>query len=104
MTYNEFEKQVVDTFNRMHFVESCDDAFMIEGADADVQIILAESFIGMFHIEYHRTYTVHRDDLRVMFEADVDNIMGQALQSYNDIMNRYNVVGNSDSVFTLHII
>ncbi len=104
MNYTEFENQVVNTFNRMHFVESCDDEYMIEGADADVQIILAESFKQMFHIKYNRAYTVSRDELYTMFEADADNILIQALDNYNNIMNRYNVVVNSDSTFTLHIV
>lgn len=104
MKYTEFEQRVIDTFNRMHYVESCDDEFMIEGADVDAQIILSESFKHMFHIERNRTYTVRRDTLKAMFEADADNIFTQALDSYNDIMNRYNVVGNDSCIFTLHIV
>ena len=104
MKYTQFEQKVVDTFNRMHFIESCDDTFCIEFADADVQTILAESFKAKFNIVYDREYTTTRKALIEMFEADEDAILIEALNSYNDIMNKYNVVAMSTNEYTLHII
>ena len=105
MKYEEFEKQVIDTFNRMHFVESCDEGFIEAGADADVGMILAESFKRKFHIKFthNRGYYTSREKLMQMFEADLDNILIEALNSYNDIMDKYNVVPMQSRPFSLKI-
>lgn len=109
MKYTEFEKQVVDTFNRMHIVESCDDGFIEAGAENDVGMILMKSMMGMFHIEYvmGKGYEVSRETLMDLHSADLDGFLLEALNSYNDIMDRYNVVFNENSVYGhchLHII
>lgn len=110
MTYKEFENQVANTFNRMHIVESCDDDFAIDGAECDVQLLLIESFMKMFHIEYSRThygYTVRATILTYLFINDDDNTLEEALQSFNNILDKYNVVFNANPVYAschLHIV
>lgn len=105
MTYKEFENQVVNTFNRMHYVESCDDGFMIEGSDCDVSTILADSFKLMFFVEYNRThgYRIFATTIEYLFMCDESDRLKEALQSFNDIMNRYNVVP-AKCEFTLKVI
>ena len=110
MTYKEFEKAVVDTFNRMHIVESCDDDFMIDGSEGDVQTILARSFRLMFFIEYSRKqygYRVFATTLEYLYKCDEFDNLVDALQSFNSIMDKYNVVFNADPVYAnchLHIV
>jgi hypothetical protein len=109
MNYNEFEKKVADTFNRMHIVESCDDGFIEYGAEYDVGMLLMKSMIGMFHIEYerHKGYTVSREELTQMFEADLDYFLLEALDSFNLILDKFNVVFNDNPAYErckLHII
>lgn len=105
MKYTEFEQKVVDTFNRMHYVNSCDDEFMIEGSDCDVQHILSSAFCSELNIKYDRStgYNVSREALIRLYEADEDNVYPQMLDSFNDIMNRYNVVA-LDTSYSLHIV
>ena len=105
MKYAEFEKKVVDTFNRMHYVDGCDDEFMIDGAIHDVQSILSKSFRYIFRIDYsaHDGYTVERDELTHLYDIEDDYLL-EALQSFNDIMNRYNVVASTTTEYSLHII
>ena len=106
MTYKEFENQVVNTFNRMHYVENCDDEFMIFGSDCDVSSLLSESFMRKFHIKFNHStgYYVRERQLQALLFADEDEELIQALQVFNDIMNRYNVIASKDTEHTLHII
>lgn len=106
MKYEEFEKRVVDTFNRMHYVDTCDDEFIVCGSTNDVQSILAESFKGMFHIKCERYigYTVSRDELMGIRADDLDDDLLEALDSFNDIMDRYNVVPSIYTEYTLKVI
>jgi hypothetical protein len=106
MKYEEFEKRVVDTFNRMHFVESCDEGFIEAGADADVGIILAESFKQRFHIKFthNRGYYCNQKELMKLFEADLDGFLLEALDSYNDVMDKYHVAPMHSRPFSLKII
>lgn len=94
MKYTEFEQRVVNTFNRMHYVESCDDGFIEEGYEWDVGMILSKAMRDMFHISYDRRegYTVSREELTQLFEADLDYFLLEALDSFEGIMNKYNVV------------
>lgn len=105
MKYTEFEKMVVDTFNRMHYVEGCDDEFMIDGAVYDVQSVLSKSFRYILHIDYdaREGYTVSREELTHLYDIEDDYLL-EALQSFNDIMNRYNVVASTSTEYTLYII
>ena len=106
MKYEEFEKQLVDTFNRMHYVEACDDGFMEFEQNCDVQHIIAVALCGEFEIKFDSTtgYTVHRDTLIRLHRADEDNFYPDMLQSFNDIMNKYHVVASTSTEYTLHII
>ena len=110
MTYKEFENQVANTFNRMHIVESCDDEFMIEGSEGDVQTILARSFRLMFFVEYSRTqygYRVFTSTLEYLFMCDESDNLVEALQSFNSIMDKYHVVFNNSPAYEhcrLHIV
>ena len=110
MTYKEFENQVADTFNRMHIVESCDDDFMIEGSEYDVQSILSKSFRLMFFINYSRKQSGYRIDattLEYLYKCDEFDNLVEALQSFNSIMDKYNVVFNANPVYAmcrLHIV
>lgn len=106
MIYKEFEKQVVDTFNRMHFVEHCDDEFMVFEHNCDVQSILALSFKDMFHIKFSSSdgYTVSATALTRLFIDDEDNYLCEALQCFNNIMDKYNVVANTQVEYALRVI
>jgi hypothetical protein len=109
MTYTEFEKRVTDTFNRMHIVESCDEGFIIEGAEWDVDMILLKAMKDMFHIQYIKGigYAVRRDTLMDIRADDLDDFLLEALDSFNSIMDKYNVVFNASEQyhrFHLHII
>lgn len=104
MTYWEFEKKVADTYNRMHIVASCDDGFIEEGAEWDVGNILSKAMKDMFHIIGH---SVSRGMLMNLFHDDLDEFLNEALDSFNDIMDRYNVVPDNNvlcNCCTLHII
>lgn len=90
MKYEEFEKRVVDTFNRMHYVESCDDNFIEAGSGSDVQSVLSESFKKAFHIDFTHTRGYYTSEEKLM-TLDLDD-MSEALNSYNDIMDKYHVV------------
>jgi hypothetical protein len=94
MKYAEFEQKVVDTFNRMHYVESCDDGFIEEGYTWDVGMILSKAMRDMFHITYERYigYAVSRATLMDIRADDLDDELLEALDSFNGIMDRYNVV------------
>ena len=94
MKYAEFEKKVVDTFNRMHYVESCDAGYIEGGYEYDVCSIISKSFKEMFHIEFDRQrgYIVSRDTLMDIRADDLDDFLLEALDSFNGIMNKYNVV------------
>lgn len=109
MTYTEFEKRVVDTFNRMHIVESCDEGFIVEGAENDVDMLLIKMMSGMFHIERvtGTGYVVSVTTLTRLFINDEDDFLIEALDSFNSIMDKYNVVFNASEQyrrFHLHII
>lgn len=106
MKYAEFEQKVVDTFNRMHIVDTCDDGFIEGGYEWDVGNILSKAMKDMFHIEGH---SVSREELMNLYLDDLDGFLLEALDSFNGIMNRYNVVpGNIDEFIrdkcALHII
>ena len=105
MKYTEFETQLVNTFNRLHCIESCDDPFCVEFADYDPQTILSMSFMQVFKItrEYYDGYKISRAELIRMFEADEDELLIQALNSFNEVMDRYNVVPSTEYEL-LHII
>ena len=94
MKYAEFEKRVVDTFNRMCIVKSCDDGFIEAGAEYDVGMILIRMMKDMFHIKYemYTGYTVSATTLTRLFIDDEDDFLLEALDSFNGIMDRYNVV------------
>lgn len=94
MKYAEFEKRVVDTFNRMHYAESCDDGFIEGGYTWDAGSILSKAMRDMFHITHERYigYTVSRATLMDIRADDLDDELLEALDSFNDIMDRYNVV------------
>ena len=109
MKYAEFEKRVVDTFNRMCIVKSCDDGFIEPGAEYDVGMILIRTMKDMFHIKYepHTGYAVSATTLTRLFINDEDNFLIEALDSFNLIMDKFNVVFNDDSQYAhcnLHII
>lgn len=109
MKYAEFEKRVVDTFNRMHIVESCDDGFIEAGAEYDVGMILMKSMMDIFHIELVKGtgYVVSRDTLMDIRADDLDDFLLEALDSFNGIMDKYNVVFNDNPAYEhcyLHII
>ena len=109
MKYAEFEKRVVDTFNRMHIVKSCDDGFIEAGAEYDVGMILSKVMRNMFHIELVRGtgYVVRRATLMDIRADDLDDFLIEALDSFNLIMDKFNVVFNDDSQYAhcnLHII
>lgn len=103
--YAEFEKLVVDTFNRMHIVDTCDDGFIEGGYEWDVGNILSKAMKDMFHIKGH---TVCRTELMNLYLDDLDMFLLEALESFNDIMNKYNVVPAELDEFTqmcaLHIV
>jgi hypothetical protein len=94
MKYAEFEQRVVDTFNRMHYAESCDDGFIEGGYEYDVSNILSKAMKDMFHIKFTSTdgYTVSATTLTRLFIDDEDDFLLEALDSFNGIMDRYNVV------------
>jgi hypothetical protein len=89
MKYTDFEKQVVDTFNRMHYTESCDDLYIEGGYEYDVCSIISKSFSDIFHITGH---SVSREELTRLFNEDEDMFLLEALQSFNNILDKYNVV------------
>ena len=89
MKYTDFEKQVVDTFNRMHYVESCDDLYIEGGYEYDVCSIISVRFNEIFHITGH---SVSREELTWLFNADEDHFLLEALESFNSILDKYNVV------------
>lgn len=94
MKYTEFEKRVVDTYNRMHIIDTCDDGFLEGGYEWDVCNILSKAMKDMFHIEGH---SVSRTELLNLYLDDLDGFLLEALDSFDDIMDRYNVVpGNID--------
>lgn len=94
MTYTEFEKRVTDTFNRMRIVDTCDEGFIEGGYEWDVSEILSKAMRDMFHIEGH---TVSKEVLMNLYLDDLDGFLIEALDSFDGIMNRYNVVpGNVD--------
>jgi hypothetical protein len=97
MTYAEFENRMVDTFNRMHYVESCDEGFIVEGAEWDVCLILSKAMRDMFHISFdcYEGYTVRRDELMDIRADDLDDFLLEALDSFNGILDKYNVVPHS---------
>jgi hypothetical protein len=94
MKYAEFEKRVVDTFNRMHYVESCDDGYIEGGYEWDVGNILDKAMRDMFHIKFegYTGYTVSATTLTRLFIDDEDDFLLEALDSFNGIMDKYNVV------------
>jgi hypothetical protein len=94
MKYAEFEKRLVDTFNRMHYAESCDDGFIEGGYAWDVSNILSKAIRDMFHIKFenYTGYTVSREVLMDLRADDLDDFLLEALDSFNGIMDRYNVV------------
>ena len=93
MKYAEFEKLVVYTFNRMHYVESCDDGFIEGGYEWDVGNILSKAMRDMFHIKFDKNgYTVSSEVLMDIRADDLDDFLLEALDSFNGIMNKYNVV------------
>lgn len=94
MTYAEFENRVVDTFNRMHYAESCDDGFIEGGYTWDVGLILSKAMRDMFHISYDRMkgYTVSMQTLMDIRADDLDDELLEALDSFNLIMDKFNVV------------
>lgn len=104
MKYTEFENQFIETFERMHCIESCDDAFCQEFAEYDLQSILSRSFVDIFQLdrEYYDGYVIERTKLIAMFEADEDNFLLEALTSFNECMDRYNVVRSYEYTL-LHI-
>lgn len=109
MKYTEFEKAVVDTFNRMHIVESCDDGFIEAGAECDVGMLLMKMMMQMFHIELIKGtgYAVSRETLMNLYLDDLDGFLLEALDSFNGIMNKYNVVFSASEQYRnchLHII
>lgn len=109
MKYAEFEKKVVDTFNRMHIVESCDDGFIVEGAENDVGMLLMKMMMNMFHIELVKGtgYVVSREILMHLCHYDFDEFLLEALDSFNGIMDKYHVVFNANAQYRgchLHII
>lgn len=109
MNYADFRQRVVDTFNRMHIVAVCDDGFIEAGAENDVGMILMKSMMGMFHIERIEGmgYAVSATTLTRLFINDEDNFLEEALNSYNLIMDKFNVVFNSNVQYEgahLHII
>jgi hypothetical protein len=106
MKYEEFEKRVVDTFNRMHYVESCDDNFIEGGYEWDVGSILAKSIKDLFHIKFTNTrgYYCSQKELMKLFEADLDGFLLEALDSYNDVMDKYHVAPMHSRPFSLKII
>lgn len=109
MNYTEFEKRVVDTFNRMHIVKSCDDGFIEAGYEWDVGMILMKAMKDMFHIKYelYTGYVVSRDVLMDIRADDLDDFLLEALDSFNGIMDKYNVVFNDNPIYEhcyLHIV
>jgi hypothetical protein len=98
MRYAEFEKRVVDTFNRMHIVESCDDGFIEGGYEWDVGNILSKAMKDMFHITGH---SVSREVLMNLYLDDLDGFLIEALDSFNGIMDRYNVVPDDTEQYTM---
>ena len=104
MKYTEFEKQFIDTFERMHCIESCDDQFCQEFAEYDLQSILSKSFADIFNLtrERYDGYVIERTQLMQMFEADEDGFLVEALNSFTECMNRYNVVRSYEYTL-LHI-
>lgn len=93
MKYPEFEQRVIATFNRMHYVESCDDAFIVEGSLCDVQQILSTPFCAELEIRFTPStgYTVRREILMRQFDEN-DEFYPEMLDSFNAILDRYNVV------------
>jgi hypothetical protein len=94
MKYTEFRQRVVDTFNRMHYVESCDDGYIEGGYEWDVCNILSKSFKEMFHIKFDRQhgYTVNNEELMDIRADDLDDFLLEALDSFEGILDKYNVV------------
>ena len=94
MKYAEFEKRVVDTFNRMHYVQDCDDGYIEGGYVWDVEGILAKAMNDMFHIKFdsREGYTVSRDELMYLRADDLDDFLLEALDSFNLIMDKFNAV------------
>lgn len=89
MKYTDFEKQVVDTFNRMHYAETCDDLYIKEGYEYDAFSIISVRFDEIFHITGR---SVSREELTRLFNEDEDHFLLEALESFNNILDKYTVV------------
>lgn len=91
MKYAEFEQRVVDTYNRLICIDTCDDEFFRFAWDYDIDSVLLLAFKQIFHID-PKKHEVSRTELMCLFDDDLDKELPVALDSFNDIMDRYNVV------------
>lgn len=94
--FDEFIEHLNATLARLHSIEACDNDYCVSFDDNDVQSVLACTFATMLKIDYDSTtheYVVSRDEL---FDAFVEDryAMKNLLDTFNTIMNRFNVVVN----------
>ena len=96
--FDDFVEHLNSTLARLHSIEVCDNDYCVSFDDNDVQSVLACTFATMLKIDYDSTtheYIVNRDELFEAFKTD-KYAMKNLLDTFNTIMNRFNVVVNHE--------
>jgi hypothetical protein len=96
--FDDFVEYLNGTLARLHSIEDCDNDYCVSFDDNDVQSVLACTFATMLKIDYDNKtheYVVNREELFEAFKED-KYAMKNLLDTFNTIMNRFNVVVNHE--------